>query len=308
MRHGNFSNQPRKTIAITGSSGLIGSKLRSLLQAANHDVIRIVRSRKETDVHQIEWSPREQKIDKDGLEEADIVVHLAGESVFGRWSDQKQERIMESRRLGTQTISEAIVELDNPPELFISSSAVGFYGDTGDEWVDEESPSGEGFLAKVCREWETQTQVVKDNGIRTVNLRTGIALSSSGGALATMLPLFKFGLGGPIGDGEQYMSWIGIEDLVGIIYTTFYREQLRGPVNAVSPNPVTNREFSKTLGDVLNRPAFMKAPAFAMKMIGGQAAKEMLLWGQRTRPKKLEEIDFDFHYPELEEALRYELS
>lgn len=307
MRYESFSDRDRQTVAITGSSGLIGTHLRHFLGDLGHSVIRVVRSPKETDTPQVQWTPTANEIEAERLEGVDAVVHLAGENIFGRWTERKKESILASRKEGTATIANAIASLDDPPRVFVSASAVGYYGDTGDEWQTESSEPGGGFLAEVCQLWEDATAPVRDSGVRTVNLRTGVALSEQGGALKTMRLPFQLGLGGWIGDGSQYMSWVHLKDLVGIIYHCLFDEQLQGPVNAVSPNPVTNYDFSKKLGEVLGRPVLFGIPGFAVRVMFGQMGTEMLLSGQRVWPSKLQDAGFEYHYADLERALREEL-
>jgi len=294
-----------RRFAVTGASGLLGSHLSSYLEEGGHEVVPLVRNRDEADGEEaIYWNVREDVIDAGALEGFDVAVHLAGESVFGRWTGAKKRRITESRREGTRLFTEALAELSDPPEVLISASAVGFYGDTGDEWVDEESPRGEGFLAEVCEEWEAATAPAEEAGIRTIHLRTGVALSADGGALATMLTPFRLGVGGRLGSGEQYMPWVAVADYVRGVEFLVDETELEGPVNMVAPNPVTNAEFTDTLGDVLNRPTFLPVPSFGAKMVFGEMANEMLLAGQRVRPTKLREAGFEWVSPQLEEALR----
>lgn len=291
--------------AITGASGLLGSHLTEHLRSGGDEVVPLVRNRDDADGEAIYWNVRNGEIEAEALEGFDVAVHLAGESVFGRWSDAKKRRIMESRRDGTELFTEALADLDDPPDVLVSASAVGYYGATGEEWVDEESPAGEGFLAEVCREWEAGTQPAERAGIRTIHLRTGIALSPDGGALATMLTPFRLGLGGRIGSGEQYMPWVAVDDYVRGVEFLVDETDMDGPVNMVAPNPVPNAEFTETLGDVLNRPTFLPVPSFGAKMVfGGEMAEEMLLAGQRVRPTKLREAGFEWRCPELEPALQ----
>jgi uncharacterized protein len=256
---------------------------------------------------EIYWSPERSEIDAAGLEGVDTVVHLAGENIFGRWTKTKKESIRESRRRGTELLARTLAELVDKPAVFICASAVGYYGDTGDRTVDESSPSQDGFLSEVCRTWEGATDAATQAGIRTVRLRLGIVLSSRGGALEMMRRPFRLGLGGRLGSGQQYMSWIHIEDLIRVMELAIRNDEVCGPVNAVSPQPVTNREFTKTLGRVLHRPTFFCVPGFAAKMVLGEMAEEVLLSGQRVAPRKLEECGFDFRYRELSQALRREL-
>ena len=302
------SDETYHTVAITGSSGLVGSRLRHALGRAGHDARRIVRSRQEAGDNDVYWQPREGTIDIERLEGTDCVVHLAGENVFGRWTEAKKERIMQSRKQGTELLSEALADLDEPPEAFLSASAVGYYGPRGDEWVDETADRGEGFLADVCEAWERATDPAREAGIRTMNYRIGLVLSSDGGALGMMTTPFKLGLGGRIGSGDQYMSWIHTSDLVEAMQFGLFESDLEGPVNAVAPNPVTNETFTDTLGDVLNRPTFVPVPKFAARLAFGEMADETLLVGQRVEPRKLREAGFEWQFDQLEEALVQELA
>jgi len=233
----------------------------------------------------------------------DAVIHLTGESVAGRWTAVKKVRIRNSRVLSTTNLSNALAKSESPPKVFLCASAIGYYGNRGDEILTEESPSGAGFLPEVCREWEAATEPAAKADIRTVNLRTGIVLSRSGGALKQMLLPFRLGLGGRIGSGRQWWSWIHIEDFIAAVHHTLQNESVKGPVNMVSPGPVTNAEFTKTLARVLRRPAILPVPAFAARLALGQLADEALLAGARVEPKKLVESGFDFKFPDLGSAL-----
>lgn len=290
-------------IAVSGSHGFIGSALVASLQAAGHQVTPLVRGRSPVEGG-IAWSAEAAYVDTAKLEGIDAVVHLAGEPIPGRWTPQKKARILESRYQGTRLIAEAISQLAKPPKVFVCASAIGYYGDRGDEILREESPSGGGFLAQVCREWEAATEPAAKKGIRVVNLRIGIVLGAGGGALAQMLLPFRMGVGGRIGSGTQYMSWIALDDLVGIVHHVLTTESLRGPVNAVAPNPVTNAEFTKTLGKVLSRPTIFPLPAFVVKLAFGQMGEEALLGSQRVEPGRLKASGYKFRSPELEDTLR----
>jgi uncharacterized protein (TIGR01777 family) len=235
----------------------------------------------------------------------DVVVHLAGENIMGYWTQGKKERIRTSRVNGTRLLCQSLCQLRDPPSVFICASATGYYGNRGNEILTETSSKGEGFLADVCEEWEEATRAASERGIRTLNLRIGMVLSSEGGALKYMLPIFKGGLGGRIGPGNQYVSWIVIDDLVRIIEHVIKQEHLAGPINSVAPEPVTNAELTKTLGHVLHRPTFLSVPTFAVQLIFGELGKELLLSSQRVKPEKLEKSGFQFDYPHLEEALRH---
>lgn len=290
-------------IAISGSHGFIGSALIGSLQAAGHRVLPLVRGSSPVEGG-IAWSAEAAYVDTTKFEGMDAVVHLAGEPIPGRWTAKKKARILESRVQGTRLIADAISHVAKPPSVFVCASAIGYYGDRGDEILREESPPGGGFLAQVCREWEAATEPAAQQGIRVVNLRIGIVLGAGGGALAKMLPAFRKGAGGRIGSGKQYMSWIALEDLVGAVQHVLTTGSLQGPVNAVAPNPVTNDEFTKTLGKVLSRPTIFPLPAFLVKVAFGQMGEEALLGSQRVQPARLAASGYQFRYPELEAALR----
>ena len=296
-------------ILVTGSTGLVGSALVPLLTTGGHGVTRLTRSKNFSGGKLGEsvayWNPDARKIDPAVFEEHDAVVHLAGENVAGLWTQDKKERIRKSRVEGTRLLSRSLAELGKPPKVLVCASAIGYYGNRGDEILTEESDLGEGFLAEVCREWEEACQPALEKGIRVVNLRIGLVLSPDGGALKTMLAPFRLGVGGTIGSGKQYISWISIDDMVGVIYHAISQENLNGPVNSVTPNPVTNREFTKTLAQVLGRPSFLSVPEFALRLLTGEMAEEMLLASTRAVPKKLLDTGYKFRYPGLDKALRH---
>lgn len=294
----------QKHILISGASGFIGSHVADHATQNGYDVARMVRSKdavKEGDVY---WRPSENEIDRNALEGRDAVVHLAGESLIGRWTAEKKARIRDSRVEGTKLLCRTLAECKQPPRVLISASAVGIYGDRGDELLDESSAPGNDFLAQVGQEWEAATQPAKDAGIRVVLLRIGMVLGPDGGALGQMLLPFRLGIGGRLGSGRHYMSWIAIQDLARIIIFCIENEQIDGPVNAVSPNPVRNFEFTKTLGRVMSRPTVLPVPAFALRLIFGQLADALLLASQRVTPAKLQDLEFSFEYIDLENALR----
>ncbi|HEX8844850.1 MAG TPA: TIGR01777 family oxidoreductase [Pyrinomonadaceae bacterium] len=296
-------------IVITGATGLVGSALLPSLRAKGHQVIRLVRSTPKDGATEIFWDPEKGSLDPGEVEGIDAVVHLAGESIAeGRWTDEKKRRIRESRVKGTKLLSETLAKLKRKPEVLVSASAVGFYGSRGDEILNEQSTSGSDFLAEVCREWESETQAASQAGIRVVNLRFGVILSGEGGALKKMLFPFKMGVGGKLGNGRQYMSWIAIDDVVGVIEQALENESLRGPVNTVAPEPVTNYEFTKTLGRVLSRPTIFPVPKFVARVVFGEMADATLLSSQRVEPQRLKESGYVFKYPELEGALRHVLN
>jgi len=290
-------------IAITGSSGLIGSALAGSLEADGHSVVRVVRSGGGPGT--TTWDPSAGSIDPSAFEGLDGVVHLAGEGIGARrWSGEQKRRILESRTKGTNLLSEALASCSDRPPVMVSGSAVGFYGDRGAEELTEHSGPGSGFLADVVQRWEASAGVAEAAGVRVPRLRTGIVLDRREGALSKMLPLFKVGLGGRFGSGEQWMSWISITDEVRVI--RFLLEgDLAGPVNATAPEPVTNRELTKTLGEVLGRPSLLPVPAFGPKLLlGGELAESLLFDSQRVLPRALLEAGFEFRHPHIRTALR----
>ena len=293
-------------VLIAGASGLVGSALIPALEAEGADVTRLVRS--SAGAGEIEWHPNIDQIDGTQLEGFDAVINLAGENIAaGRWTDEVKRKIHDSRVNGTRLLSEAIARLKQRPAVFLCASATGIYGDRGDETLDEQSESGGGFLAGVCREWEQATEPALQAGVRTVTLRFGPILAREGGMLAKLLTPFKMGMGGKVGSGKQYISWVAIDDVVNAIKLALNDASLRGPLNIVSPNPVTNEEFTKTLGHVLSRPTALAMPAFAVRLAFGEMADEMLLTSQRVIPKKLNDAGYEFLQPELEGALRKHL-
>jgi uncharacterized protein len=290
-------------ILIAGASGLVGSALVPKLKTEGAEVTRLVRSAAK--VGEIEWHPDRGSIDAPALEGFDAVINLAGDGIAnGRWTEEKKRRILDSRVNGTRLLSETMANLSRKPATFINASAVGFYGSRGDELVDEESAPGEGFLASVCRQWESATAPAEQAGIRVVKLRLGVILTKDGGIMGSMLRPFKLGLGGKVGSGEQVMSWVAMDDVVAAIDFILQNESLRGPINAVAPHPVTNEEFTKALGRVLSRPTFMAMPAFAARLAFGEMADEMMLSSTRVAGKVLNDAGFRFQYPELEGAVR----
>jgi uncharacterized protein (TIGR01777 family) len=308
-------NDRPMTIGITGSSGFLGSSLIPFLTTGGHRVIRFVRHpTRDNDfnlknVKSVQWNPSSASLDdKIDNENIDAVVNLAGENIFGRWTREKKKRIFDSRVNTTRSLCKLLSSLDKPPKVLVSASATGYYGDRGDEMLTEESQSSIGFLSDVCRNWEKSTQIAKESGIRVVNLRIGIVLSSSGGMLSKILPLVKLGLGGRIGNGNQYMSWIGLDDLLGLIVYTIADESISGPVNAVSPNPVTNADFTTTLGKVLSRPTIFSIPESMIKLaLGEELANAAILLSSRVFPGHLIKIGYQFRFSDLESVLRHTL-
>jgi uncharacterized protein len=290
-------------IAIAGASGLVGSALIPELESDGHEIVRLVRNTPKAG--EIEWHPNQDEIDPATIAGFDAIINLAGESIAeGRWTEEKKKRIRDSRVNGSHLISEAIGKLATKPRVFLCASATGIYGDRGDETLDEQSESGGGFLAGVCREWEKATEPASKAGVRVVNLRFGPILARAGGMLEKMLTPFKMGLGGKIGSGKQYISWVAIDDAVAAIKLALNDESIRGPLNIVSPTPVTNERFTRALGEALSRPTVMAMPAFAARLAFGEMADEMLLVSQRVMPKRLNTARFQFQNPDLEGAIR----
>jgi len=317
-------------IAITGSTGLVGSALVPFLTTGGHHVVRMVRTggaasgddlnwdpNTETlpdlsiiacaaSGYDLDWDPNTGMIDARRLEGLDAVVHLAGENIAARrWNTEQKARIRDSRVQGTKLLCETLAKLQRPPRVLISSSAIGFYGDQGDRELSEDSPSGSGFLPEVCREWEAATEAASKAGIRVVQLRFGVILSPHGGALAKMLTPFRLGFGGRIGGGRQWMSWIALDDVVGCIHHALATDSLHGPVNTVAPRPVTNREFTNTLGKVLWRPTLFPMPGFMARLAFGEMADELLLASTRVIPRALLDSNYRFLYGDLETAFRH---
>lgn len=293
-------------VLVTGSSGLVGEALVLSLAAKGHQVTRLVR-RSGLGPGTVRWDPDAGTIDRDALRGVEAAVHLAGENLVGRWTSAKKASIRESRVEGTRRLCDALLRLSPPPTTLICASAVGFYGERGEQVVDEDSPPGSGFLADVCREWEEATARASARGMRVVNLRIGLVLSRRGGALVKMLPPFLFGLGGIVGSGAQHWSWIALDDLLGAIHHALSLPTLRGPVNAVAPHPATNRELTRALGRVLRRPTLLPLPAFGVKLLMGEMGQALLLASTRVEPRRLLATGYRFQYPELEGALRHVL-
>ncbi|HXK08581.1 MAG TPA: TIGR01777 family oxidoreductase [Vicinamibacteria bacterium] len=291
-------------VSVTGSSGLIGTALVRLLTSEGHEVGRVFRS--PTAVGAWRWDPAAGHVDARAVNGADVVVHLAGENIAsGRWSSARKARIRESRERGTRVVAEAVAGADPRPRVLVCASAMGFYGDRGDERLTESSAPGQGFLADVSRAWEDACAPARDQGVRVVNLRFGIVLSPTGGALARMLLPFRLGAGGVVGTGRQWWSWVSLDDVVGAIRHALTTPGLVGPVNVVAPNPVTNAEFTRTLGRVLARPTFFPVPAAAARLALGEMADALLLASARIVPQRLEATGYVFRHPELEGALRH---
>lgn len=299
-------------IIVTGSTGLIGSALVASLLARGDEVTCLVREKRDAPradgTREVLWSPDRGELNAAELEGHDAAIHLAGDPIAeGRWTDEKKRRIRESRVQGTTLLAETLARLSAPPRTLLTASAVGYYGDRGEEVLTEASAPGADFLSGVCREWEASAEAAKAAGIRVVHLRFGVVLSGAGGALAKMLTPFKLGAGGKIGSGRQYMSWIALDDAVGAILHALAHEELAGAANVVAPRAVTNAEFTKTLGSVLGRPTIFAMPAFAARLAFGEMADAALLASQRAEPAQLKATNYEFKYPELEGALRHVL-
>lgn len=291
-----------RRVLISGASGLIGAAVASSLERAGAEVVRLVRG-STRDSMQISWDPMGE-IAPATVSGFDAVIHLAGETIVGRWTAAKRKAIRDSRVRSTQALATALAVAEAKPGVFVCASAVGFYGDRGDEILTEESAGGGGFLAEVCREWETASRVAADAGIRTINLRTGLVLSGKGGALEKMLPAFKLGLGGRLGSGKQWWSWIHIDDEVGAIEHGMRSDAVSGPVNLAAPSPVRNEDFTKVLASVLRRPALLPVPEFGLKLaFGGMAAQELFLSSTRVAPQRLDRSGYTFRFNELRGAL-----
>ncbi|MEI7948076.1 MAG: TIGR01777 family oxidoreductase [bacterium] len=294
-------------VLITGSSGLIGSALTECLSANSHEVVRLLR-------HNVLegspfWDPERGVVNLADVRDIDAVVHLAGDSIAeGRWNERKKARILDSRVRGTQLLAEFFAASQNKPRIIVAASAIGIYGDRGDALLDETSAPGTGFLADVVKQWEGATSAASDAGIRVANVRLGVVLSAAGGALKKMLLPFRMGLGGVIGSGKQYMSWVGLDDVVEMIQHVIVNDSLQGPVNLVSPNAISNREFTRLLGHALHRPALFPMPAFAARIAFGEMADDLLLASTRVVPKKLMASRYTFRHPHLEELLKHILS
>ena len=293
-------------ILMSGASGLVGTHLIPTLKEKGHEITRLVRKAPQG-ADEIQWDAGRgfAETEQAKLEGFDAVVHLAGDNVASEnWSDEKKRRIKESRTVGTRVLVDALSKCQNPPRVLVSASAIGFYGDRKDEVLTEDSPKGEGFFPEVCSEWEAEAERAAAFGARVVMPRIGVVLAKDGGALEKMLTPFKFGVGGTIGSGRQYMSWITLDDLIRIFHFALENERLRGPVNATAPNPATNEEFTKALGRALSRPTVLPLPEFAVKLMFGEMGETLLLQGCRVIPQRLLDAGFEFQHADLDEALR----
>ncbi|MDX3855685.1 TIGR01777 family oxidoreductase [Streptomyces sp. AK02-01A] len=290
-------------IAVTGSTGLIGSALVRSLRADGHEVLRLVR-RSPRSGDEVEWDPVRQYVDARGLSGCEAVVHLAGAGIGDRrWTEAYKKEIRDSRLLGTAAIAEAVASLGEQPRVFVSGSAVGFYGDTGDRAVDENAPPGDGFLPSLCVEWEEAAAAAEEAGVRTVFARTGLVVSRKGGAWGRLFPIFQAGLGGRLGSGRQYWSFIALHDHVAALRHLIDTESLEGPVNLTAPEPVTNREVTAAMGRVLHRPTPFPVPALALRLALGDLAEDVL-GSQRVVPARLLESGFTFAFPTIDESIR----
>lgn len=292
-------------IALTGASGFLGSAVVRALLEKGHALSALGRSRGALPpaVAFYPWNAMSGVPGREALEGAQAVVHLAGEPVAQRWNAEVKRRIRNSRVIGTRNLVSALLSMESPPEVLVSASAVGIYGSRGDEALSEDSPPGSGFLAEVCKEWEAEAQRAAQAGIRVVALRIGVVLGRGGGALKAMLPVFRMGLGGPLGGGNQWMPWIHLNDITGLILHAIGTRAVNGPLNATAPSPVTNRDFTRTLGRVLRRPAFLPVPEFAIRLLYGEMAS-VVLASQRVLPQKAIASGYRFRFESLEEALR----
>jgi uncharacterized protein (TIGR01777 family) len=305
-RHVAVSARGPLRIAVSGASGLIGSSLVPFLTTGGHEVRRLVRGSK-SGPGEVRWDPERGEIDAAALEGLDAVVHLSGEPVAARWTPERRARIEQSRVESTRLLATALARLARPPRVLVSASAIGFYGDRGDAWLDESSPAGAGFLADVCKTWEAAAEPARQAGIRVAHPRIGVVLAAAGGALAAQLPLFRLGLGGRVGSGRQFVSWIALDDAVGALHHLLFADSVAGPVNLTAPEPVTNAELARTLARVLHRPALLPVPGSALRALAGDMGQALLLDGVRVRAGALEASGFAFRTPTLEAALRAEL-
>jgi len=293
-------------ILVSGVSGPIGAALLPPFKTRGYEVTRLVRGAV-TGEDQIAWDPA-KPISPNAVSGFDAVIHLAGESIVGRWTDEKKAKIRDSRIVGTAALAQALAQAKDKPQVFACSSAIGYYGDRGNEFLNEHSSPGSGFLSDVCREWEAATKAANDAGIRTVQMRTGVVLSKEGGALGKMLTPFRLGVGGKIGNGQQWMSWIDAQDMVGAIHHILKTDLLQGPVNMVAPKTVTNEEFTRTLASVLSRPALFPLPAFVVKLAFGEMGETVLLGSQRVEPTQLVMSGYPFRFSNLRSSLESILS
>ncbi len=292
-------------ILLSGSTGLVGTAVRSALGDAGHRVVCLVRRPPQSDA-EVSWDPARGEIQADRLGDLDAVVHLAGENIAARrWTAEQKARIRDSRVAGTRLLCDALAAQSTPPQVFVGASAIGYYGDRGDAVMTETSTPGDDFLAETCVAWEAASDDLARGGTRVVRLRIGVVLSPHGGLLHRILPIFRLGMGGVLGPGTQYFSWIALDDVVGAVLAALADDRLSGPANATAPHPVTNREFTATLGRVLRRPTLVPVPAFGLRMLMGEMGETLALASTRVVPRKLLDHDFAFRFSHLEEALRH---
>ena len=304
-QHSKFRHLPRKKILVAGSSGLIGTQLVAFLDTGGHDVWRLVRRPVKDGSKELSWKPDKGILNSDDIEGFDVIIHLGGAGIGDkRWNKKRKALIINSRKDSTTLLSDTMSKLENKPEAFIVASAIGYYGNRGDEKLTEESKSGEGFLTDTVIQWESYANSARDAGIRVINTRNGIVLSATGGALGRMILPWKMGGGGPLAGGKQWMSWISLDDEIYAINHLMMNEDCEGAYNLTAPNPCMQKIFSKTLGRVLRRPAFAPIPGFAMKILFGELAGPLLIEGQRVLPRKLEKSGYEFLHKDLESALR----
>ncbi|MFH2063931.1 MAG: TIGR01777 family oxidoreductase [Pseudomonadota bacterium] len=304
-RHLSGSTKKPMTILISGAGGVIGSALVPFLTTGGHRVVKLVRRQPDNSGNEVFWNPRTGELDLDGVGPIDAVIHLAGDNIGnGRWTEQKKKIIVESRTMGTALIAGKVAALDKPPEVVICASAIGYYGDRGDDILNEDHDPGNDFISMVCEQWEHSACLLPDQGIRTAFLRIGVALTPTGGALKRLLLPYKMGLGGRIGSGNQYISWVDMEDVIGAIHHVLMQDSVSGPVNIVSPNPVTSRTFTRTLGAILSRPTPFPIPEKVIQLTFGEMGNEILLSSTRVMPKKLLQTGYRFVHPILDEALK----
>lgn len=300
--HHRYRARPRLRVAVTGANGLLGRGLTAMLETGGHEVVRLVR-RPARHAGEAPWSPAEGLLEPTQLGRLDAVVHLAGENLLGRWTQKKKDAIRQSRALGTERLAQSLCRLPDPPRVFVCASAVGYYGEAGEAELHEDAPSGTGFLAEVSRAWEGATEVAAQAGMRVVNARLGVILDPQGGALKLMLLPFRAGVGGRLGSGRQWMSWVSRDDAASALLTCLHEEGLSGAVNVCAPHPVQNRQLTRALGRALRRPTLFPVPAAMLRLFAGELADEMLLTSTRCLPTRLQSVDFRFRHPTLDETL-----
>ena len=308
VRHAQFADRGPMRIAVTGASGFIGSQLCAFLSTGGHTVLRVGRGAFNPGVVDVPWDPAKDTIDAKLLEGVDAVIHLTGANIAERWTDEHRKAIRDSRVQGTTLIAKTIAALERKPRVLLSASAIGIYGDRGDEVLDETSPPGTGFLCDVAREWEASTQAAESAGIRVVHMRTGIVQGAAGGALGKQLPIFRAGIGGPIAGGHDWVSPIALDDEIGAMHFCLMRDDVRGPVNLVCPNPITNADYTKALGDAVHRPAVLPIPAFGLHLLfGTDMSESTILASTRVLPRVLQRAGFEFRHPTIQDILTFEL-